>query len=217
MDKKTLQQVFDPFYTTKEMSRGTGLGLASAYGIIKNHDGIIEVFSQSGKGARFEIYLPVFNKKTSVPHDGPEHESGEIGEALKGNETVLLVDDEDVIIDVTDQMLANLGYRVLTARNGQEALQVYANSESRIDIVVLDLIMPGVSGSQTYDRLKRLDPAARVLFCSGYSIDVQAAAIFERGVDGFIQKPFGAVELTRKIREILERDHPQTRPKSGVL
>jgi PAS domain S-box-containing protein len=217
MDKKTLQRIFDPFYTTKEMSRGTGLGLASAYGIIKNHDGIIEVYSRPGQGARFEIYLPVFNKKISAPDDVSEHESVEIGEALRGNETILLVDDEDVIIEVTDQMLANLGYRVLTARNGQEALQVYARCENRIDIVVLDLIMPGMSGSQTYDRLKRLDPDARVLFCSGYSVDVQAAAIFEGGVDGFIQKPFGAVKLTRKIREILEREHRQTQPESDVL
>jgi PAS domain S-box-containing protein len=217
MDKKTLQQIFDPFYTTKEMSRGTGLGLASAYGIIKNHDGIIEVYSRPGKGARFEIYLPVINKEISALEDVPERESSEIGEALKGNETVLLVDDEDVIIEVTDQMLANLGYRVLTARNGQEALQVYARYENRIDIVVLDLIMPGMSGSQTYDRLKRLDPAVRVLFCSGYSVDVQAAAIFERGVDGFIQKPFDAVKLTHKIRKILERENSQTQPKSDVL
>ena len=217
MNKKTLQQIFDPFYTTKEMGRGTGLGLASAYGIIKNHDGIIEVDSKPGKGARFEIYLPVYNKEISTLDDVPENESVEIGDALKGNETVLLVDDEDVIIEVTDQMLANLGYRVLTARNGQEALEIYARSENRIDIVILDLIMPGMSGSQTYDQLKRLDPAVRVLFCSGYSVDVQAAAIFERGVDGFIQKPFDAVQLTCKIREILEREPDQPQQKSDVL
>jgi PAS domain S-box-containing protein len=197
MDKATQQRIFEPFFTTKGMGRGTGLGLASAYGIIKNHNGFIEVFSEPGQGATFNIYLPASEKEVVEAPDSVE-------EVLKGEETILLVDDEDMVIEVGQEMLATLGYKVLLAMSGKEALEVYQNSHNNVDLVILDMIMPGVSGGETFDHLKKIDPSVRVLLSSGYSISGQAAEILERGCNGFIQKPFKLRQLSVKMREILD-------------
>ena len=201
MDEATIQRIFDPFFTTKEMGRGTGLGLASVYGIIKNHDGIIEVFSKKGEGATFSIYLPASDKKIKEEKEMPR-------EVLKGVEMVLLVDDEDSIVDVGEEILHMMGYQVLSARSGKEAVELYQKNQATIDIVVLDMIMPKMGGEETYDKLKEINPKAKVLLSSGYSIDGKAKTILEKGCDGFIQKPFTIEELSQKIREVLDKKEP---------
>jgi PAS domain S-box-containing protein len=198
MDRKTLKRVFDPFFTTKEKERGTGLGLASAYGIIKNHDGIIMAESAGGQGAAFHIYLPASDKP--AVDEGQDDQN-----ILAGSGTILLVDDEEMIIDVGAQVLEKLGYEVLTARHGKEAIEVYQQNSQRVAIVILDLIMPEMGGGETYDRLKEMDPDVKVLLSSGYSLDGQATEILNRGCDGFIQKPFSIKALSQKLRQIIDQ------------
>jgi signal transduction histidine kinase/CheY-like chemotaxis protein len=199
MDEVTRQKIFDPFFTTKEMGRGTGLGMASVYGIVKNHEGFITVYSKKGEGATFNIYLPATEKETVKEKELEKDE-------LKGSEIVLLVDDEDMIIDVGQPMLEKMGYNVLVAKDGREALEIYQKNEQDIDMVILDLIMPDIGGGDTYDRLKEINPEIKVLLSSGYSIDGQASEILKRGCSGFIQKPFNMKKLSQKIREILDKD-----------
>jgi PAS domain S-box-containing protein len=197
MDQAIQQRIFEPFFTTKAMGRGTGLGLASAYGIIKNHGGFIDVDSAPGDGATFYIYLPA-SVKTVIE----EEES--VCELLKGEETVLLVDDEQMIIEVGEEILKALGYTVLVVTSGHEALRVFRQQVDTIDMVILDMVMPGLSGGETFDQLKEIKPDARVLLCSGYSLSGQATEILDRGCSGFIQKPFKIKELSVKLRDILD-------------
>ena len=198
MDEKTMNRVFDPFFTTKEKGRGTGFGLASAYGIIKNHDGIINVESVKYRGTTFYLYLPASDKP--VIEERKEEQIISVG-----SETVLLVDDESVVIDVSVQMLKKMGYTVLPAHNGREAIEIFKQNKEKVAIVILDLIMPGMNGGEVYERLKEIDPHVKVLLASGYSINGQAAEILNRGCDGFIQKPFKLNELSFKMREILSK------------
>ncbi|MFH1951137.1 MAG: response regulator [Pseudomonadota bacterium] len=197
MDKATQKRIFDPFFTTKEMGRGTGLGLASAYGIIKNHGGFINVYSEKGHGTTFNVYLPASEKEVI-------EDKKLAGDTVRGTETVLFVDDEDMIIEVAEQLLEQLGYKVLTARSGKEAIEIYEENKERIDIVILDMIMPDMSGGETYDRMRDINPKVKVLLSSGYSINGQATEILDRGCNGFIQKPFKMKELSQKLREILD-------------
>ncbi len=196
MDKKTQQRIFDPFFTTKEMGRGTGLGLASVYGIIKNHGGFIDVYSEIGQGTTFNLYLPASDKP--VPEE--KRLSGEI---LNGTEMVLLVDDEETITEIMEKALTLTGYKVMLARGGEEAIDLYKKNQNRIDLVVLDMIMPGMNGGKVFDRLREMNPGLKVILSSGYSIDGEASQIMARGCNGFIQKPFGIKELSQKIREVL--------------
>jgi len=197
MDNAVQEKIFDPFFTTKEMGRGTGLGLASTYGIIKNHGGFIEVESKKGRGSTFTIYLPVSEKEII-------HEKELAEDLLRGSETILFVDDEEILTKFAEELLGGLGYKVLIAGGGKEALEIYEENKDRIDMVLLDMVMPGISGAATYDSLKSLDPDVKVLLSSGYSIDGQAVAIMERGCNGFIQKPFKIKQLSQKLREILD-------------
>ncbi len=198
MDEATQHRIFEPFFSTKEMGRGTGLGLASAYGIIKNHGGFINVYSEKGEGTTFNIYLPVSGKEVAE-----ETEQGE--KILKGSETVLFVDDEEMVVEVGLKMLEALGYGVLVARGGKEALEQYETHKERIDLVILDMIMPDISGGEVFDILKERAPDIKVLLSSGYSINGQAAKILQRGCGGFIQKPFNMESLSQKIREALDK------------
>ncbi len=198
MDEATQQRIFDPFYTTKEIGMSTGLGLASAYGIIKNHGGFINVYSEKGEGTTFDIYLPASEKEVL-------EDKKLIEELLKGDETVLLVDDEDMIIDVGERLLGKLGYKVLIARSGKDAIKIYKAKKDYIDMVILDIIMHDMNGGDIYDKLKEINPAIKVLLSSGYSINGQATGILERGCDGFMQKPFNVRDLSQKIRGILDK------------
>jgi len=197
MNMATQQRIFDPFFTTREMGRGTGLGLASAYGIIKNHGGFINVYSEKGHGTTFNIYQPASEKEVL-------EEKKPVENIQKGTETILLVDDEKMILEVGKPMLEKMGYNVLTAGSGKDALEIYIKKKDRIGMVILDMIMPEISGGETYDRLKAMDPEIKVLLSSGYSINGEATEILDRGCSGFIQKPFHLKALSKKIREILD-------------
>jgi len=196
MDAVTQQRIFDPFFTTKEKDRGTGLGLASAYGIINNHGGIIRVYSEQGEGTTFNIYLPVTDKFVSQQ---PRKDK----ELLRGSEVILLVDDEEMILEIGKDLLEKLGYQVITAPNGKKALEIYKRDQNKIDMVILDMIMPDMGGGETYNQLKEINPSIKTLLSSGYSINGKAQAILNNGCSGFIQKPFNLMYLSQKIRKIL--------------
>ena len=198
MDKDTQAKVFDPFFTTKGLAKGTGLGLASVYGIMKAHGGYIDVTSQKGHGTTFFLYLPASTETIGEEVQKP-------GVIVKGEETILLVDDEEIILDVGEALLTSLGYTVLIAHGGKEAIETLRTTlpSSPPDLVILDMIMPSMGGGETYDRMKELSPSIKVLLSSGYSIDGQATEILKRGCDGFIQKPFTLGELSKAIREVV--------------
>jgi PAS domain S-box-containing protein len=198
MDQETSEHIFEPFFTTKGLERGTGLGLASAYGIVKSHGGYIDVQSEKGKGTVFEIYFPASREVVRK-----ENKWGD--EIAEGRGTILLVDDERIITEVGEAVLEKLGYDVIPANSGEEALNIYESNRDRINIVILDMIMPGMGGGETFDRLRETNPQIKVLLASGYSIDGQAEEILRRGCDGFIQKPFDIGQLSNKLREVLDR------------
>jgi nitrogen-specific signal transduction histidine kinase/CheY-like chemotaxis protein len=197
MDEKTKERIFDPFFTTKEMGRGTGLGLATVYGIIKGHKGMITVDSEPGHGTTFTIYLPASEKEVVK-------EKVANGFIARGTETILLVDDEKMVLEVSREVLESLGYRVYAVGSGQDAIAVYLEKRKEIALVILDMIMPGMSGGETFDRLREIHPGIRVLLSSGYSITGEAQTIMDRGCNGFLQKPFQMENLSRKVREILD-------------
>jgi PAS domain S-box-containing protein len=197
IDQETRERIFEPFFTTKEMGRGTGLGLASVYGVIKNHEGYINVYSEIDQGTTFTIYLPASRKKIQKQTEKA------IASVAMGTGTLLLVDDEEMIIKVGKELLQELGYQVMSALSGQEAIELYKKNADKIDLVIMDMIMPGMSGGETFDRLKEIDPEIKVLLSSGYSINGQASKILERGCDGFIQKPFNLIQLSDKIQQII--------------
>jgi two-component system, cell cycle sensor histidine kinase and response regulator CckA len=197
MDEKTKERIFEPFFTTKEMGRGTGLGLASVYGIIKGHQGFIEVDSAVSGGTTFHVYMPA--SRSTIQ----ETASNSTETIFTGKGTILLVDDEEGILEIGKSMIEALGYQVITARTGEEALACYESLKDQIDLVLLDMVMPGMNGGRVFDRLKGVNPQVNVLLISGYSIEGEAREILSRGCNGFIQKPFKIKELSRKIREVL--------------
>ncbi|MGB8426530.1 MAG: ATP-binding protein, partial [Desulfobacterales bacterium] len=198
MDKQTQSRIFEPFFTTKEMGSGTGLGLASAYGIVKAHGGYIDVASTEQAGTTFTLYFPTTHQKISEKQKKSDNRP-------KKNGTILLVDDEEDILQIGAMVLQKMNYRVLEARNGPQALRLYAENKDQIDLVILDLVMPEMNGSQVYDRLKDINADVRVLLCSGYSIEGRAKDIIDRGCDDFIQKPFTYKKLSEKLDAILAR------------
>lgn len=198
MDETTKARIFEPFFTTKGMGRGTGLGLAMVYGIVRGHSGVINVYSEKGHGTTFNIYLPA-SEQAAIISDTPIPT-----EIVQGGETILLIDDEEMILTISKKLLEKLGYRIITAKNGREAIEIYRSQRGDIDLVLLDMIMPGLSGGETFDQLKAINPAIKVILASGYSINGQAADIMERGCRTFIQKPFTLRVLSQKVRTVLD-------------
>ena len=196
LDEKTIGRIFEPFFTTKEMGRGTGLGLATVYGIVKGHGGVIDVYSRAGYGTTFNVYIPM-SKKERKREDRP------LKETANGSETILLVDDEEVILDVSREMLESLGYKIFQAAGGRDAVEIYAANKGKVDLVMLDMIMPGMSGSETFDKLREINPHVKVVLSSGYSINGTASNIMEKGCRGFIQKPFNFEQLSSVVRKAL--------------
>ncbi len=197
MDQKTLQRIFEPFFTTREMGRGTGLGLAMVYGIMKGHNGIINVYSEKGQGTSFHLYFPVSGNE--IMDEEAADKTLEFG-----TETILIVEDEEIVLTVSKNLVSSLGYHVITARSGQEAVDIYRTKTEPIDLVMLDMIMPGMSGGETFEQLKAMNPDIRAILCSGYSMNEQANRIIERGCRFFLQKPFSISTLSQKIREALK-------------
>jgi PAS domain S-box-containing protein len=202
MTAETQKRIFEPFFSTKEKGMGTGLGLASAYGIIKNHNGFINCYSELGHGTTFNVYFPVC-EATYPPEDGGA--DGELVEGVPGgDETVLFVDDDEEIITVGRKILASLGYTVLVASGGQAAVDMFIDQQDRIALVILDYVMPGMGGREVFEALKQIQPDVKVLLSSGYSSTDQVAALIAKGCRGFIQKPYDTVKVSRAIRTILD-------------
>ncbi|MGD2269794.1 MAG: PAS domain S-box protein [Desulfobacterales bacterium] len=198
MDQHTMSRVFEPFFTTKEVGKGTGLGLASAYGIIKNHKGIIQAHSAIGEGTTFEIYLPASDAKVVKEKQART-------DLVKGNGRILIVDDEEESLMAEELMLTELGYEVLLARSGKEALEIYRGHMDTIGLVTLDMIMPEMSGRDTFEQLKEINPDIKVLLISGYSSNQQVKEIMGLGCTAFLQKPFDISRLSQKIGEVLNK------------
>jgi CheY-like chemotaxis protein len=200
MDKATQDRIFEPFFTTKKMGRGTGLGLASVFGIIKNHSGSIDVQSCKGEGTTFSIYLPASESEAPQPDETTP-------EPVKGVGTILLVDDEEMIVQVGTSMLEKIGYRVLSANSGKKAVDLFKSCPDPFDLVILDMIMPGMSGAETFEKLREIDPHVKVLLSSGYSVEGQAGELLKKGCQGFIQKPYNIGELSKKLRSVINQEN----------
>jgi PAS domain S-box-containing protein len=198
IDERTRDHIFEPFFTTKGPGEGTGLGLAMVYGIVKGHDGHVLCASAPGQGTTFKIYLPVSaGREAAVPEAEPAASVG-------GGETLLVVDDEASVRAVVAEALSGYGYTVLTAEDGERALERYAADWRRIDLVILDLMMPGMGGGKCLDELLRVNPAARVVVVSGYSADGSAEEVVRRGARGYIGKPVMLHRLLWTVREVLD-------------
>ncbi len=200
MDNETLKHVFEPFFTKKGVGRGTGLGLAMVYGIVKQHDGYITCNSESGHGTTFNIYLPAFLAER-------EQAATSTREPMPGGgrETVLLVDDEEYVRDLGKRILERSGYTVLTAANGKEALELYKRERTRISLVILDLIMPEMGGMQCLEELLKIAPKARVLIASGFAANGHSKEVMETGARGFVAKPYNVRQMLQAVRGVLDR------------
>jgi len=199
MDEQIRVNIFEPFFTTKEKGKGTGLGLSTVYGIIKQSGGYIWVYSELGKGTTFKIYLPQVTEEVEdiiIRRSPPE--------TLKGKETILLVEDDQGVRDVSEMILKQFGYRVLKAENGTKALEIIRDNGKNIQLMITDLVMPGMSGKELTDRLSGLGNGFKVLYLSGYTDEaIIHHGILDKGID-FLAKPFGTEELLRKVREVLD-------------
>jgi len=198
MNRETLKHIFEPFYTTKGLGKGTGLGLAMVYGIVRSHDSHIFCESAPGKGTTFDIYFPVIEQ-------GIETETFHQKEEMAGGiETILLVDDEKSILDFGRRVLSNFGYTVLAASAGEGALEIYQNEKEKVDLIILDLIMPGMGGQRCLEELLRISPEAKVIIASGYSIDGHPKTMIEAGARAFVNKPYDIKQILKIIRTVLD-------------
>jgi CheY-like chemotaxis protein len=200
--KEIQHRIFEPFFSTKEVGRGTGLGLATVYAIVRQHGGFINLYSEVGLGTTFRFYLPAA-EAVAVPASAPVRKDVQM---LRGNgETVLVAEDDEQVLSVATKVLEQAGYRVLTARHGDEALQVYAAHDGPIDLAILDVVMPHRNGRLTYDELHRRDAALPVLFATGYSYHhLQDGLIEETQV---LRKPYTPQDLLERVRAILDARH----------
>lgn len=197
MDSETIKRIFEPFFTTKKEQGGTGLGLASSYGIIRNHNGIINAYSEPGHGSTFNIYLPSSLKQVANENNLPSRN------LFYGNGTILVVDDEKPILEAASEMLIILGYDVFQASSGDEALSIYRDKGDSIDLVILDMIMPVMSGSQVLKALREIDPGIKIILSSGYMMQGNSVKVLEYGYSSFMQKPYSIIDLSRIVHEAL--------------
>jgi len=197
VEKETLEHIFEPFFTTKEAGQGTGLGLAMVYGIVRNHGGYIKCFSSSGRGASFRIYLPAIETEDSIVP------GREIEVPKGGTESILLVDDEQPVLDLGAKILTAFGYSITTASNGEEALEIYRRDGEQIDMVILDMIMPGIGGLKCLKDLMRIDAKVKVLISSGFSSGGTTREVIGAGARGLIRKPYTVNQLLRVVRATL--------------
>lgn len=199
MNREILTRVFEPFFTTKERGRGTGLGLSMAYGIVNQHEGVIDVCSEPGSGTTFSVYLPI---RQSLPDEAVKDRELCLP---AGNETILLVEDDDEVRAINKNILVSVGYKVLAASNGDDALKIFDQHQDNLSLVILDVIMPGMNGKELHDRLKSISPEAKILYASGYSADL----LHKKGVVpedvNFLSKPFTPHVFLSKVRELIDQ------------
>jgi two-component system, cell cycle sensor histidine kinase and response regulator CckA len=198
MEKKIVDHIFEPFYTTKGPEEGTGLGLAIVFGIVKGHGGHIECYSEPGQGAIFRIYLPVIESQVS------ENEAITEKPPESGTETILLVDDEESILELGKRILTRAGYTVLTAGHGKVALETYRARKGEVDLIILDLIMPEMGGKECFEKLIKMDPNARIIIASGYSVDRLTKQDAGGGPAGFLGKPYRMRQMLQVVRTVLD-------------
>jgi PAS domain S-box-containing protein len=207
MTPEVQARIFEPFFTTKSEGKGTGLGLSVALGIIRQSGGYLDVESKSGEGSQFKIYLPAVQE----PAEGPESAQRTRVDPVGGGETVLLVEDEDMVRHVTTLLLESLGYRVVKAANGQQAMRLFETSSEKIDLLMTDVVMPDMTGLEVAEALLARDPRLTVIFQSGYTDDVMVwQGIWDAQV-AFLKKPFSREVLSQKVREVLDRSHSHKR------
>lgn len=199
MDEGVIRHIFDPFFTTKEPGAGTGLGLAVVLGIVKNHKGVISCTSSPGCGTTFHILLPA-----SATAFAPLEEPAAQNEIIHGTEKLLVVDDEISILETVKDTIMFFGYHVETAQSGEEALKIYTKQKDEIDLVVLDLIMPGAGGKKCLHAILEINPEAKVLMTSGYVSASQAEELSQAGAAGFIHKPYRPEDLLLNIRRLFD-------------
>lgn len=199
ISEEIIGRIFEPFFTTKKPGEGTGLGLSTVFGIIKMHRGHISCNSIQATGTTFDVYLPAM--RTGI---GSEVDMTSEMPAF-GSETILVVDDEELIRNLGADVLSSIGYTVLTACDGEEALDIYRQEHSRISLVILDLVMPKMGGKQCLEELVKIDPHSRVLIASGYMIDEETRSVLDQKARGIIKKPFNAKELLRNVRSVMDK------------
>lgn len=199
MDEETVKRIFEPYFTTKALGRGTGLGLSITYGIVRQHGGYINCYSELGKGTTFKIYLPLAESRE-------EEKSVVLLPPEKGTETVLLAEDDETVRRSTKEILEHWGYEVIEAENGEDAIKVFNENMDKIQILILDVIMPKMNGKEAYEEIKKIKPDIKALFMSGYTANIiHKKGILEEGIN-FISKPVSPNELLRKVREVLDQD-----------
>ena len=200
MDAETVQRVFEPFFTTKEPGKGTGLGMSIVYGIVKQHRGYMNVYSEPGHGTTVRIYLPLVEAARPAPAASPGP-----APARGGSETILVAEDEASVRGLMATVLRDAGYEVILAEDGQEAVEKLAASGERVRLVLLDMIMPRKGGREAYEEIRALRPGVRVLFSSGYSPDLLESRGGRSEARDLLTKPFQPQELLRRVREALDR------------
>jgi CheY-like chemotaxis protein len=199
MDEETRKRIFEPFFTTKEIGRGTGLGLAMVYGIVKQHEGFINVYSEPGKGTTFRIYLPLITSEAEeLKTVAPELSRG-------GTETILLAEDDPAVQKLTRLVLEESGYTVIAVNDGEEAVSAFMENKDRIQLLLFDLMMPKKSGREAADEIRNIKPDVRVLFASGYSPDMLRQRAMLEGAVSVVFKPLRPSDLLKKVRETLDR------------
>jgi CheY-like chemotaxis protein len=198
IDDDTSKHIFEPFYTTKQLGRGTGMGLASVYGTVKNHNGVINVSSVLGEGSVFSLYFPVLESRT----ESEEIKTNPVLMTRKKT-NILLVDDEEIVRDMMTKALRSFGYKIVTCMDGMEAVDLYRQSWKDFDLVILDMMMPRMNGRDAFFEMRSINGDIKALLISGFSIDGEAQSLLDAGMKGFIQKPFNFNELSKIIGNIL--------------
>ena len=202
MDEETKNRIFDPFFTTKEQGKGTGLGLSVVYGVIQEHHGFISVESTVGQGTTFHIYLPMQQEEKKMQ----EAEKVKTEMAQGGSETILFVEDELLLREVVQSTLESIGYKVIIAANGQEAVDIYKKQFKNISLVLSDLGLPKLSGTDEFALLKKINPNVKVIFASGYISIETKSELLKQGAKGFILKPYNLNEVLQMVREVLNEN-----------
>jgi len=199
MDKALIEKIFNPFFTTKEKGKGTGMGLSVVHGIVAGMGGTVQAYSEPGKGTQFYVYFPI-EKSSFVKYSIQTHETIQYG-----TETILLVDDEDAILSMEKQMLGRLGYQVTSRISSIEALEAFRNSPDKFDLVITDLAMPNMPGNKLSAELIKIRPDIPILLCTGFSETMSEEKVVSLGIKGFILKPIVMMDLSQKIRDVLDK------------